>query len=102
MKTPQQILRVIRFAGGQTIYVRTESVLIGDFIITPVNINSTPLVENNPPDLFACDTDDNGVEAFDFMTQSIQILGSQDASLFNIIYSRDSDFSIVITTPISY
>ena len=89
---------------GETIHIRTENVSTGDFVVTAVtiDIDSTPIVESNPSDIFACDTDDNGVETFDFSGQSSLILGSQDASLYNIIYSTDSSFATTIPDPSSY
>jgi gliding motility-associated-like protein len=91
-------------SGGQTIYVRVEEITTGNFIVTPVTIgiDPTPIIANTPANLESCDNDNNGTESFDFTLQTIAILGTQDDSLFEVIYSTDVDFTTTITTPTNY
>lgn len=91
-------------SGNQTIYIRTEDVANGNFIVTPVEIIYDPIpnIASAPGDLQACDDDDNGSESFNFSSQSSIILGSQDPAIFEVIYSTQSDFSSTIPDPTDY
>ena len=87
---------------SQTIYVRTENITTGNFIVTPVNIEIYSLFENNPPDLSSCDTDNDGIVSFDFTSQSTLIMGTQDTSLYEVIFYNDIDLSSSISNPSNY
>ena len=89
---------------SQTIYVRTENITTGNFIVTPVNIEiyPTPFIENNPPDLSSCDTDNDGIVSFDFTSQSTLIMGTQDTSLYESKFYNDIDLSSSISNPSNY
>lgn len=91
-------------SGNQTIYIRTEDVANGNYIVTPVDIiyDAIPNIAAAPTSLEACDNDDNGSELFDFTIQTSTILGSQDPAVFEVVYSTQSDFSSTITDPTSY
>ncbi|MGB2327869.1 MAG: hypothetical protein ACPH3L_08785, partial [Flavobacteriaceae bacterium] len=89
---------------SQTIYIRTEEISSGNYEVTPVTIqiHQTPIIENTPPDLEACDFDSNGTEFFDLTPQTSLILGAQDSSQFEVIYSNENTFTNLITTPQNY
>ena len=89
---------------SQTIYIRTEEISSGNYVVTPVTIqiHQTPIIENTPPDLETCDFDGNGIELFDLTPQTSLILGAQDSSKFEVIYSNENTFTNLITTPQNY
>ena len=49
-----------------------------------------------------CDFDGNGIELFDLTPQTSLILGAQDSSKFEVIYSNENTFTNLITTPQNY
>ena len=89
---------------SQTVYIRTEEITSGNYVVTPVTIqiHQTPIIENTPPDLEACDFDSNGAEIFDLTPQTSLILGAQDSSQFEVIFSNENTFTNLITTPQNY
>jgi gliding motility-associated-like protein len=92
-------------SGEQTIYIRTEEVSeVSNYTVTPVTItiSPTPSVATTPPNLETCDFDGNGIELFDLTPQTSLILGAQDSSQFEVIYSTESTFTNLITTPQNY
>ena len=91
--------------GEQTIYIRTEEVSEdSNYTVTPVTItiSPTPSVATTPPNMETCDFDGNGTELFDLTPQTNLILGTQDSTLFEVIYSTENTFTNLITTPQSY
>ena len=92
-------------SGEQTIYIRTEEVSeVSNYTVTPVTItiSPTPSVATTPPNLETCDFDGNGIELFDLTPQTSLILGAQDSSKFEVIYSNENTFTNLITTPQNY
>ena len=91
--------------GEQTIFIRTEEVSEdSNYTVTPVTItiSPTPSVATTPPNMETCDFDGNGTELFDLTPQTNLILGTQDSTLFEVIYSTENTFTNLITTPQSY
>ena len=91
--------------GEQTIFIRTEEVSEdSNYTVTPVTItiSQTPSVATTPSDMETCDFDGNGIELFDLTPQTNLILGSQDSTLFEVIYSTENTFTNLITTPQNY
>lgn len=88
-------------AGAQTIYIRTEDVANGNYVVSEVliTLDSIPEIVNTPPSINECDVDDNGSETFNFSGQTSLIMGSQDPAIFQVIYSIASDFSTTISDP---
>ncbi len=61
-----------------------------------------PIIDLQPSDLINCDADGNGSEIFDLTVQTPVILGTQNASLFEVIYAADNTFSLPISDPSNY
>ena len=67
-----------------------------------VIIFDQPIIDLQPSDLINCDADGNGSEIFDLTVQTPVILGTQNASLFEVIYAADNTFSSPISDPSNY
>jgi len=72
----------------ETIYVRIENndnTNCNDISQFGIQVNSQPIA-NQPNNMFACDPDANGTEEYDLATQIPMILGTQNATDFNITF----------------
>ncbi|AUC80632.1 T9SS type B sorting domain-containing protein [Lacinutrix sp. Bg11-31] len=56
--------------------------IIGEANVTYYNVP----VANQPTNMFTCDTDNDGMESFDFSTQTNALLNGQDSSVFEVKY----------------
>lgn len=66
-----------------------------------VEIFENPTIVQQPYDISIC-VDSGTTETFDFTDQTNEILGTQDPTVFEVVYSLDPDFITTIPDPTNY
>ncbi|WP_395052089.1 T9SS type B sorting domain-containing protein [Flavobacterium sp.] len=87
-------------SNPQTIYIRIENILNTTcFDVSQsfqIGLYKMPFA-NQPPNMYQCDADNDGVESFNLSNQDNFVLGNQSANDFNITYHNsqiDADFNL--------
>ena len=91
-------------SATQDIFVRLTNTTTLCYTITTFKINAfaVPQIATQPGNLIIDDLDNDGVEIVDLTAQNPDILGAQDITEFEVIYSTDATFSSVIPDPVNY
>jgi hypothetical protein len=91
-------------SATQDIFVRLTNTTTLCYTITTFKINTfaVPQIATQPGNLIIDDLDNDGVEIVDLTAQNPDILGAQDITEFEVIYSTDATFSSVIPAPTNY